>query len=147
MVGKMQYGNMPIFSCDTNKQIIVAGTNEDIIFWDVRNLKSPLDVLDESHNEDITAVKFHSQDYHKVISCSTDCLVNFFDFEGKSSMKEEECVEGTYCSEQPLIDCGFIPNSDKFYVLTSINTVEICLIETAAMFTRICKVSFFKTSK
>ena len=56
-------------------------------------------------------------------------------------MKEEECVEGTYCSEQPLIDCGFIPGSDKFYVLTSVNTVEICLIETAAMFTRICKVS------
>lgn len=59
VVGKMQYGNMPFFSCDTNNQIIVAGTNEDLIFWDIRNLKSPLDVLDESHNEDITSVKFH----------------------------------------------------------------------------------------
>ena len=133
---------MPIYSVDTNKQIIVAGTNEDIIFWDVRNLKSPLEVLDESHNEDITCVKFHTTDYHKVITCSTDCLVNYFDFEGKASMKEEDgALDGTYCSEQPLIDCGFIPNSDKFYCLTSINTIEICFLETAQLFTRICKVS------
>jgi WD40 repeat protein len=103
---------MPFYSVDTNQQIIVAGTNEDIIFWDIRNLKSPLEVLDESHSEDVTCVRFHPEDYHQVITCSTDCLVNFFNFEGKKSMKEEDDVlEGTYCCTQPLLDCGFIPGS------------------------------------
>ena len=62
VVGKMQYGNMPFYSIDTNQQIICAGTNEDIIFWDVRNLKNPLEVLDESHSDDVTCVKFHPKD-------------------------------------------------------------------------------------
>lgn len=60
----MKYGNMSFYSVDTNNQIIVAGTNEDIIFWDIRKLNAPLEVLDESHNEDVTGVRFHPTDYH-----------------------------------------------------------------------------------
>jgi len=68
----MQYGNMPFYSVDTNSQVIVAGTSSDLVFWDVRNLKSPLEVLDESHSEDITSVRFHPLDNQRVITCSTD---------------------------------------------------------------------------
>ena len=57
----MQYGNMPFYSVDSNGQIIVAGTNQDLVFWDIRKLKVPLEVLDESHSDDITSVKFHSE--------------------------------------------------------------------------------------
>ena len=53
------YGNLPFFSVDSNAQVIVAGTSRDILFWDVRKLKNPLDVLEMSHCEDITAVDFH----------------------------------------------------------------------------------------
>jgi hypothetical protein len=46
-----------------------------------------------------------------------DCLVNVFNFEGKKSLKEDdEVIEMTYCSEQPLIDCGFIGDSGKIYL-------------------------------
>ena len=58
----MRYKNQPIYSVDTNKNIIVAGTSEDIVFWDVRNTKVPMEILDESHNEDITQVCFHPTD-------------------------------------------------------------------------------------
>jgi len=64
--------NQPFYSVDTNGGIIVGGTNEDILFYDVRNTKVPLEVLDESHNEDVTCVKFHPNDPQKVISCGTD---------------------------------------------------------------------------
>ena len=68
----------------------MAGTNEDILFWDIRHLKSPIEVLDESHCDDITSVRFDPNDCQHLITCSTDNLVNIFNFEGKSSMKEED---------------------------------------------------------
>ena len=52
---------MPFYSVDSNGQIILAGTDQDLVFWDIRKLKVPLEVLDESHSEDITCVKFHSE--------------------------------------------------------------------------------------
>ena len=53
------HGNLPFYSVDCNGQVIVAGTSRDIIFWDVRKLKNPLDVLESSHCEDVTAVDVH----------------------------------------------------------------------------------------
>ena len=78
---------------------MVAGTNEDILFWDVRNLKQPLEVLDESHSDDITSIRFDPKDFQSIITCSTDNLVNVFNFEGKASMKEDDSICQTYCSE------------------------------------------------
>ena len=79
-----------------------------------------------------------------MITCSTDSLVNLFNFEGKKSMKEEdEVLEGTYCCDQALVDCGFIPNTDKFFALTFTDTIEIVNSEAADLFTRITKVSHY----
>lgn len=60
-VAHFQYGNLPFFSVDTNGQIVAAGTNEDLVFWDIRKVKVPLEVLDMSHSEDITSIRFHPQ--------------------------------------------------------------------------------------
>lgn len=57
-------------------------------------------------------------------------------------MKEDDgVVEGVYCCEQPLLDAGFLQGNkdDKFYALTSVNTLEICNLETADLFTKITK--------
>lgn len=63
-------------------------------------------------------------------------------------MKEDDDVlEGVYRSEQPLLDCGFVgrpsdKGGEKFYVLTSINTIEICFLEQSEenmFFTQISK--------
>lgn len=73
-----------------------------MVFWDIRKLKVPLEVLDESHNDDITSVRFHSdpEQHQRIITCGTDCLVNFFDFAGKKTMKEDDgVIEGVYCSD------------------------------------------------
>lgn len=43
--------------------MLVAGTNEDLVFWDIRNLNVPMEVLDESHSDDITAIKFLNSDH------------------------------------------------------------------------------------
>lgn len=95
----------------------------------------PLEVLDMSHSEDVTSVRFHPDPaYHqRVLTCSTDCLVNFFDFAGKASMSEDDGVaEAIYRSEQPLLDCGFTcskRDGEKFYALTAVGTLELCHME------------------
>jgi hypothetical protein len=50
----MRHKGQPFYSVDTNGSVIVAGTNEDVVFWDVRNTKVPMEILDESHNQDVT---------------------------------------------------------------------------------------------
>lgn len=55
----IKHKNQPFYSVDTNGNVIVAGTSEDVVFWDVRNTKVPMEVLDESHSDDVTCVKFH----------------------------------------------------------------------------------------
>jgi hypothetical protein len=50
---------MPFYSLDTNGQVVAAGTNQDLVFWDIRYTKAPLEVLDESHSDDITSISFH----------------------------------------------------------------------------------------
>ena len=122
--------------------MVVGGTTRDIVFWDIRKIKHPLDVLESSHNEDVTACHFHPlQAYHqRVITCSTDCQLNFFDFAGKESMNEGDgALEAVYASDCPLIDCGFVPNKEQIYALTSINTLEILDADTALLKTKIAK--------
>ena len=68
--------------------------------------------------------------------------MNFFDFAGKSSMAEEDgALEATYTSECPILDCGFIGSSvgDMFYCHTSVNTLELCNLETANLISKVEK--------
>jgi len=57
-------------------------------------------------------------------------------------MKEEETQDSVYCSEQALLSCGFIPDSNKAYAVTPFS-VEIIDLETAEVFTKITKVSSY----
>jgi WD40 repeat protein len=40
VVSELNYQNSPFFSLDVNKNVIAAGTNSEIVFWDLRKLKS-----------------------------------------------------------------------------------------------------------
>lgn len=128
-VSELKSNNSPFYSVDTNKSMICAGTSKDVIFWDLRKMK-PVVTYDESHTDDVTAVKFHPTNPNWLLTCSLDYLVCQFDFTSKPSINEEDTMEGVYCSTQPLNDCGFI-NNDMFWALTSVNTIEICNIELA----------------
>ncbi|XP_073426973.1 WD repeat-containing protein 89 [Dendrobates tinctorius] len=77
------------FDVSCNDLVICAGTEkvEDdafLVFWDGRyslNTKSkePLGAYSESHNDDITQVRFHPTNPSLVATGSTDGLVNVFD--------------------------------------------------------------------
>ena len=46
----IKYRNKPFYSVDTNKNIIVTGTDEDVLFWDLRNTKVPMETMEEAHS-------------------------------------------------------------------------------------------------
>ena len=69
VVNQFKHGSAPIFSLDTNKQIVCGGTKGEIVFWDLRKMKE-LAVFSESHTDDITAVKFHPQNPNWMLSCA-----------------------------------------------------------------------------
>jgi len=140
-VGQLVYQERkPFFSVATNKLVITAGSNQDIVFWDVRKLKSPMFNYRSSHTDDVTSLTYHQTKPNWLVSCSTDNLMCHFNFEGKQSFNEDETMEGVYCSNQPLIDCGFI-SDQHMWTLTSINTLEIIDIENCGVFCKIEKVS------
>lgn len=55
-------------------------------------------------------------------------MCNLLDLE--NAEKEDDYVEATYTSEQPLASCGFIGDTGLAYLVTNINTVEILSLET-----------------
>ena len=62
-VQSLRHRGHEFHSVDTNTNIIVAGTSGDsrndipegdVVFWDVRNTKTPLEVLTEGHFDSVT---------------------------------------------------------------------------------------------
>lgn len=53
---------------------------------------------------------------------------------------EDGALEATFCSDTQLIDCGFVGMDDRlFWALSSVNTLELCNIETVDVYTKISK--------
>lgn len=57
--------------------MIVAGTNEDILMWDVHSLTKPIGNFTECHNDDVTGIAFNSNGT-QFISCSIDYVLSMF---------------------------------------------------------------------
>ena len=141
------FGSAPFFSVTTNKNMIVGGTNEDILLWDVKKLQKPIGRFSECHNSDVTQLKFNSNG-QILISCSVDNVISMFDFnnhDGGKRLKEDELIDGAYSSTQPLVDCGFITD-DIIWTQTTINTIEIIRLEDAICIMTIDQVSFLSTN-
>ncbi|XP_010877198.2 WD repeat-containing protein 89 [Esox lucius] len=90
------------FDVSCNDVVLCAGTeqlDEDdsfLVFWDARMNKEKkggvLGVYSESHSDDITQVRFHPRHADRLVSGSTDGLVNVFDL---SLGAEEEALLAT----------------------------------------------------
>ena len=97
-VGDLKFNNKPIYSVDCDKNIVCGGSNSEVIFWDLRKMKFLMN-YQEAHNDDVTCVRYHSENTNWLTTCSTDNLLCHFDFANKASNKEEDTMEGVYCSE------------------------------------------------
>ncbi|KAM4663826.1 WD repeat-containing protein 89 [Discoglossus pictus] len=104
------------FDISCNDLVVCAGTEniEDdafLVFWDARyndKAKSssikPLGVYSESHNDDITQVRFHPTKPSMVASGSTDGLVNVFDI---NKDNEDDALNSTCNSDSTISFLGW----------------------------------------
>ncbi|XP_064420836.1 WD repeat-containing protein 89 isoform X1 [Latimeria chalumnae] len=102
-------------NCD---DVIICGGTEKVendsfmVFWDARvatnagitDVKQPLGVYSESHNDDITQICFHPTNPDVVASGSTDGLVNVFDI-GKDN--EDDALRATCNSDSSVSSVGW----------------------------------------
>ncbi|XP_068110366.1 WD repeat-containing protein 89 isoform X2 [Hyperolius riggenbachi] len=111
-------------SCDD--LVVCAGTekiDEDafLVFWDSRyspdtHSREPLGVYSESHNDDITQVRFHPTNPSLLASGSTDGLVNVFDI---SEGNEDDALSSTCNSDSSVGVIGWAGKGyNQVYCLT-----------------------------
>ncbi|XP_044127804.1 WD repeat-containing protein 89 [Bufo gargarizans] len=114
------------FDVCSNDLVVCAGTEkvgDDVylVFWDGRYTpdtepKEPLGAYSESHNDDITQVRFHPTNPSLVATGSTDGLVNVFDL---NEDNEDDALTSTCNSESSVNIIGWAGRDDKqVYCLT-----------------------------
>lgn len=114
------------FDVSCNDLIVCAGTekvDEDafLVFWDGRYVpntesKEPLGAYSESHNDDVTQVRFHPTNPSLVATGSTDGLVNVFDL---NESNEDDALSSTCNSDSSVNVIGWAGSDYKqVYCLT-----------------------------
>ncbi|KAM5129690.1 WD repeat-containing protein 89 [Mantella aurantiaca] len=114
------------FDISGNDLVVCAGTEkvEDdsfLVFWDARysskgDSREPLGVYSESHNDDITQVRFHPTNPGLVATGSTDGLVNVFDI---MEDNEDDALRSTYNSDSSVSVIGWAgKDHNQMYCLT-----------------------------
>lgn len=115
------------FDVNCNDKVICAGTealsdNTHLIFWDQRS-GEPMGVYEDSHQDDITQVKFHPIAPNRLASGSTDGLVCTFDIRQDS---EDDAILSTLNSESSVSQMGWCGNDlENVYCLTHTETFHI----------------------
>jgi WD40 repeat protein len=107
--------------------MIVAGSQEHVMIWDLRKMKV-MHHFTELHSDEVTSVKFSWFSPNLILTAGEDWLFNLLDL--KDAELEDEFLEASHTSEQPLANWGFIGKSGFAYTITSINTIEIIDLET-----------------
>ncbi|TSV02084.1 WD repeat-containing protein 89 [Bagarius yarrelli] len=115
------------FDVSCSGSVVCAGTEQVgddsfLVFWDSRmtgggaKKEGLLGVYSESHNDDITVVRFHPKQADRLASGSTDGLVNVFDL----SLGEEDNALVTTCNCESSAStlCWTGKNQDQLLCLT-----------------------------
>ncbi|CAH8588162.1 unnamed protein product [Heterobilharzia americana] len=86
-----------------------------LIYWDTRNLSSPLGSIKDFHSDDIVDVKFDPTSvpgYLRLMDCSEDGLVCLFDMKAASASDENPLLY-MFNSESVTSSCGWLLSSNN----------------------------------
>jgi WD40 repeat protein len=119
--------NKEFYCVDNTSNQIIVGSNESVLIYDLRKMKV-LHHFTELHSDECTSVKFNQFQPNFILTAGEDCVLNLLDL--KDAELEDEYIEASYTSDQPLANCGFIGNTGLAYTITNINTIEIIDLET-----------------
>lgn len=115
----------PLLSLDTCAGTFVAagtelkGADAGVLVWDTRSSKQLVSYVD-SHNDDVTEVKFHPLRSNILLSGSTDGLVNVYDT--TITDEEEAVIQGIKFAS--VNKTGFLAD-DRIFCLSHMETFSI----------------------
>eukprot|EP00047_Mylnosiga_fluctuans_P019472 m.82827 g.82827 ORF g.82827 m.82827 type:complete len:369 (-) comp8139_c0_seq2:586-1692(-) len=130
---RFAHKRVPWHSCDINSTgTLLCGGSElvsqdaHLVFWDPRSTVPIIDLL-EVHSDDITRVRFSQSHPARLVSGSTDGLVNVLDLTGLSPQTDTEtCVVHTHNSASSISRVQFFGPSDE-YVVAVTHTDDLML--------------------
>ncbi|KAG5897291.1 hypothetical protein JTB14_011456 [Gonioctena quinquepunctata] len=138
------------FDISHNDRMLAAGTDLSggdsfLLFWDIRNQKL-LGAYWESHTDDITQVKFHPDDMNKLISGSTDGLINIYDL---SQTCEDDALTESLNSESSVEQLLWFKKKGKYSISCVTHTSDLQLWNTddAEPYRRICRAELARSIK
>lgn len=104
-------------------QILAAGVDSDLQFFDIRNIREVLGCYTESHSERINQLVFHPDLPTQLMSASEDGLVCVFDIVVAG---EDDAVASVMNTESAVNKVGFFGPSSAFaYALTQSETLSL----------------------
>lgn len=113
------------FDVSCNGRFLVAGTDvlkndAFLLFWDVRTTNL-LGGYWDSHQEDITQVKFHPDEEKTVISGSTDGIINLFDV---TQTTEKDALQLSFNTNSSVSSLKWLKNENQDSVISCITHTE-----------------------
>ena len=120
------------FDINSDDTILCAGTEQQhseayLLFFDIRQ-KSLLGGYNESHDDDITQIRFHPKDRNVVASGSTDGLINVFDIQHSS---EEDALQYCFNTESSVQNINWHRSNDKDVLSCITHTNDFHLYDVA----------------
>jgi WD40 repeat protein len=125
--GKKNDKPMPILSVDALAQRVAVGTelvgvDAGVHIFDLRGGSSePAVSYVDSHNDDVTEIKFHPTDVNALLSGSTDGLVNVYN---TTIADEDEAVYQTINHGASIHSTGFLAEK-RLYALSHMETLSV----------------------
>lgn len=110
-------------SCDG--RFLVAGTDvlkDDafLLFWDIRTTKL-LGGYWDTHQGDITQVKFHPTEDKTVISGSTDGIINLYDI---TQTTEKDALQSSFNTNSSISNLRWLKNKNEDSIISCITHTE-----------------------
>lgn len=99
----------------------LVGTDAGVYIWDIRNTKGPAISYVDSHNDDVTAIRFHPNDPAALLSGSTDGLVNVYN---TNITDEDDAVYQTINHGASIHSTGFLAEK-RIFALSHMETFSI----------------------
>ncbi|KAM7342444.1 WD repeat-containing protein 89-like isoform 2-T4 [Cochliomyia hominivorax] len=128
---KLEPRDILAFDRNSNSRLLCMGTvqrgnNVNLLFYDLRT-SNKLFTYFESHQDDVTSLRFHPQNPDILCSGSTDGLINIFDV---SASDEDNAILTTINTESTVHKINWHKNTDNKDIISCVtNTSDFKLYE------------------
>lgn len=121
-------GSRELYSCSVSDNVVVAGSDGVLLFWD-RRKQQLCGCFEDTHAQDITQVHFHPIFKSKLLSASTDGLIAVFDV--AAGLNEDDGFQAAYNVANSVAKINFFgPQGELLWCTT--HTESFYLWEWAA---------------